>query len=70
MSTVLANANAFGLLLDFLAFRYEDFHDERGHREEEPLDWNPVPSDAHPPDDSVVLIDKLRLLNNVDRHIR
>ena len=69
MPAVLANANALGLLLNLLSFRHEDLHNERGKGKEKPFNRNPVPSNAHPPDNSVVLVDELRLLNDVDHHI-
>lgn len=69
MSAVLANANALGLLLNLLSFRHEDLHNERGQGKEKPFNRYPVPSNAHPPDDSMVLVDEFRLLNDVDHHI-
>ena len=69
MPAVLANANALGLLLNLLSFRHEDLHNKRGQSKEKPFNRNPGPSNTHPPDDSMVLVDEFRLLNDVDHHI-
>ena len=48
---ILADGAALDYVLRFVALRSKELNDKSGNREEQPLERNPIPAEADPPDD-------------------
>ena len=63
VSAVLADAHRLMYCFGFVLPRTEDCNDQSRQCEEQPPDGNPPPTNAHPPDDAVMLTLQLRFGN-------
>lgn len=66
---ILADAHRTVLNLCFVIFGCEDFDDQRGDGENEPLDGPPPPADKQPPENTVMFDFQIGFRDHLNRDI-